>query len=200
MQATVKENFYWPGMDATIDAVVRACAVCQKCKITAVKKYGKIPLPTHRNYAPWEEIHVDLIGPWDVRYNSTSVPGKTTIEKIQALTIIDKATGWPEFVAICNKTSYHIAILFNSTWLCHYPRLARVIYDNGTEFTGQDFQELLDSYGIKAVSTTVRNPKSKGVIERVHLTMGDMLRTMTFSGTDWFADMQRALDAVAWAV
>lgn len=117
MQATVKENFYWPGMDATIDAVVRACAVCQKCKITAVKKYGKIPLPTHRNYAPWEEIHVDLIGPWDVRYYSTSVPGKTTIEKIQALTIIDKATGWPEFVVIRNKTSYHIAILFDSTWL-----------------------------------------------------------------------------------
>ncbi len=112
MQATVKENFYWPGMDATIDAVVCACAVCQKCKITAVKKYGKIPLPTHRNYAPWKEVHVDLIGPWDVRYNSTSIPGKTTVEKIQALTIITKATGWPEFVAIRNKTSYHIAILF----------------------------------------------------------------------------------------
>ncbi len=30
--------------------------------------------------------------------------------------------------------------------------------------------------------------------------MGDMLRTMTFSGTDWFSEMQRALDEVAWAV
>jgi len=27
-----------------------------------------------------------------------------------------------------------------------------------------------------------------------------MLYTMTFSGEDWFKDMQRALDAVAWAV
>lgn len=27
-------------------------------KITAVKKSGKIPLPTHHNLAPWEEIHV----------------------------------------------------------------------------------------------------------------------------------------------
>jgi hypothetical protein len=169
MQATMKESFYWPGIDAAIDAVVRACEVCQKCKITEVKKYGKILLPTHRTLAPWEELHVDLIGPWEVRYNSSSIPGNTTVEKIQALTIIDKAT-----------------------------RL--VFYNNGTEFTGQEIQELLDSYGIKPVSTTVRNPKSNGVIERVHLTMGDMLRTMTFSGTDWFADMQRALDAVAWAV
>jgi hypothetical protein len=200
MQATLKENFYWPGIDAAVDAVVRACEVCQKCKITAVKKYGKIPLPTHHKLAPWEEIHVDLIGPWDIRYNSSSIPGKTTVEKIQALTIIDKATGWPEFVTIKNKSSQHIALLFDSEWLCRYPRPARVVYDNGTEFTGQEFQDLLDSYGIKAVSTTVRNPKSNGVIERVHLTMGDMLRTMTFSGTDWFAGMQRALDAVAWAI
>jgi hypothetical protein len=149
---------------------------------------------------PWEEVHVDLIGPWDVRYNSTAIPGKTTVEKIQALTIMDKATGWPEFVAIKNKTSYHIALLFDSEWLCRYPRPSKVVYDNGTEFTGYEFQELLQSYGIKAVSTTVRNPRSNGVIERVHLTMGDMLRTITFSGSDWFQDMQRALDSVAWAI
>jgi transposase InsO family protein len=85
-------------------------------------------------------------------------------------------------------------------WLCCYPRPAKVVYDNGTEFTGEEFQELLESYGIKPVATTNRNPKSNGVVERVHLTMGDMLRTMTFSGSNWTADMQQALDAVAWAI
>ena len=164
------------------------------------KKYGKIPLPANNKLTPWEEIHVDLIGPWDVRYNSKDVPGKSTIEKIHALTIIDKATGWPEFIAICNKSSNHIALLFDSNWLCRYPRPAKVVFDNGTEFVGQEFQEMLESYGIKPVNTTVRNPKSNGVIERVHLTMGDMLQTMTFRGADWYQDMQRALDAVAWAI
>jgi len=200
MQATVKTNFYWPGIDAAITKLVQTCDVCQQCKITAVKKYGKIPLPAHHKLSPWEEVHVDLIGPWDVRYNSSATPGKSTVEKIMALTIMDKATGWPEFVAIKNKTSYHISILFDSEWLCRYPRPAKVVFDNGTEFTGQEFQELLESYGIKAVPTTVRNPRSNGIIERVHLTMGDMIRTMTFSGSDWFSDMQRALDSVAWAV
>jgi hypothetical protein len=51
----------------------------------------------------------------DVQY--TSDPGKTIIEKIQALTIINKATGWSEFVAIKNKSSQHIALLFDSKWL-----------------------------------------------------------------------------------
>jgi hypothetical protein len=118
-----------------------------------------------------------MIGPWPVKYESHTNPGKTSIEKIQDLTIIDKATRWPEFIATQNKTSYHISILFDC-----------------------EFQELLQSYGIKAVSTTIRNPKSDGVIERVHLTMGDMLRTMSFSGQDWFQDLQRTLDAVAWAI
>jgi len=91
--------------------VVHTCDICQKCKITAVEKYGKIPLPKHTNLAPWEELHVDLIGPWDVRYNLTDSPGKTVIEKLHALTIIDKATAWPEFIAILNKTSQNIALL-----------------------------------------------------------------------------------------
>jgi hypothetical protein len=50
------------------------------------------------------------------------------------------------------------------------------------------------------VPTTVHNPKSNGVIERVHLTMGDMLRTITCTGTDWMLEVQRTLDAVAWAI
>jgi hypothetical protein len=67
----------------------------------------------------------------------TSVPGKATIEKIQALTDINKATGWPEFIAICNKSSYHIALLFDSEQLCHYPRPVRVVFDNGKKIIGQ---------------------------------------------------------------
>jgi transposase InsO family protein len=70
------------------------------------------------------------------------------------------------------------------------PRPAKVVFDHAAEFTGQEFQKLLKSYGIKAVPTTVRNPRSNGIIKRVHLTMGDILRTMTFSGSDWLNDMQ----------
>jgi hypothetical protein len=178
MQATLKENFYWPRVDVAVGKIVKKCDTCQRYKLTAVKKYGKIPLPANNKLTHWEEIHVDLKWPWDVHYNSKDVPGKSTIEKNHALTIIDKATGWPEFIAICNKSSYHIALLFDSNWLCRYPRPAKVVFDNGTEFVGQEFHE----------------------VERVHLTMGDLLQTMTFRGVDWYQDMQRALDAIAWAV
>jgi hypothetical protein len=68
-----------------------------------------------------------------------------------------KATGWPEFVAICNKTSYKIFMLFDGEWLCHFPRPARVTFDNRNEFLGQEYQELLSTYNIKAVPTKVKN-------------------------------------------
>jgi transposase InsO family protein len=116
------------------------------------------------------------------------------------MTIINKGTGWPEFIATQSISSQQIAILFDGTWLCRYACPDRVVFDNGGEFMGGEFQELLSSYEVKLVPTTIRNPKSNGVIERVHLTMGDMLRTITFAGKEWMKEVQRALDAVAWAI
>ncbi len=200
MQVTIK-NLYWPGLAAAVvlDKLVLKCQVCQQYKITAVRKYGMIPLSTSDTVLLWVEVHVDMIGPWPVQYESSLTPGKTSIDKIQALKIIDKTTGCPEFIVTRNKSSYHISILFDNDWLCRYPHPQHVIHDNGTEFAGSEFQELLSSYGIKAKSTLVRNPKSNGVIEYVHL-MGDMLRTITFSGNDWLQDLQRTLDTVAGAI
>jgi transposase InsO family protein len=159
-------------MDQAIAAYVKTCALCQQYKITATKKYGKIPLPKPPAIKPWEEVHVDMIGPWTVQFTLTNQPGTTRVEHLQALTIIDKGTGWPEFVATRSKASQHIALLFDGVWLCRYPRPSRVIFDNWGEFTGGEFQELLHSYGVQPVPTTIRNPKSNGVVERVHLYHG----------------------------
>jgi transposase InsO family protein len=118
----------------------------------------------------------------------------------ETLTIINKGTGWPEFIATQSKICQQVAILFDGAWLCRYPRPDRNVFDNGGEFIGGEFQELLASYGVRQVPTPIRNPRSNGVIERVHLIMGDMLRTITFTGKDWILETQRRLDAVAWAI
>ncbi len=86
MQATVKENLYWLGLDSAVEKLVQECPVCLQYKLTAVKRYGKIPLLTSDTVLPWEEVHLDMIGPWPVQYESSITPGKTSIEKIQALT------------------------------------------------------------------------------------------------------------------
>ena len=80
-----------------------------------------------------------------------------------------------------------------------------MICDNGGEFAGREFQELLQSYAVEQVLTTVANPQSNGIKERMHLTMADMLRTMKFTVSDesegaWRMEVDAALQAVAWAI
>ena len=70
-----------------------------------------------------------------------------------------------------------VAIHFEDEWLSRYPRPLRCIHDNGSEFTGAPFQQMLQRNGIKSVSTTVKNPQSNAINERIHLTIQDILRT-----------------------
>ncbi|KAL7484109.1 hypothetical protein ACHAW6_009750 [Cyclotella cf. meneghiniana] len=89
---------------------------------------------------------------------------------------------------------------FNKQWLCCYPRPMECGHNNDNEFIGEEFQELLLSYDIKSKPTTVKNPTAQSVIERLHLTLGDNLRTSIYSDNDWQDDIDHLIQAVAWAL
>ena len=74
-----------------------------------------------------------------------------------------------------------------------------MVHDNGGEFTGCEFQELLHSYGIQPVPTTVKTPTANAEVERIHLTKGDVLRMKVFEGDEWWEELDLALQAIAWA-
>ena len=62
---------------------------------------------------------------------------------MQLLTICDACNSWPEFGLMLNMTTKHAAQQFDQSWFCHYTCSEVVIYDNGTEFIGCNFQEPL---------------------------------------------------------
>ena len=126
-------------------------------------------------------------------------------KQIFAATVIDDATTWPEVIQLEAKSAYHLARKFDAHWLCRYPRPKMVVFDNGGKFVGREFQELLCSYGVERKPTTVLNPQSNGVKERMHLTMADMLHTMSITVQNesegaWRTEVDAALQAVAWAL
>ena len=164
--------------------------------MTASKSYGKLLVITLNHIAPWATVHTDMVGPWKVQFRLSKTEQILTKE-VKALTIVDRATAWPEFVAAKRFNSAYVTELFDFEWLCCYPRPITVIHDNGGEFTGNEFQEVLQSYGIEAVPTTVRHPRTNSFAERVHLTMDDMLRCTIFGGDDWFTELNRSLQSVA---
>ena len=62
-----------------------------------------------------------------------------------------------------------------------YPKPHQFIHDNGGEFIGNAFQQMLDKHDIKDVPTTIKNPQSNVICERMHQTVGNMLHTLIYS-------------------
>ena len=96
-----------------------------------------------------------------------------------ALQCFNKALGiQPDFPeALKNKESITVTRSLDQVWLCRYPRPVDCLHDNGTEFVSAEFQELLQSYGIKSKLTTVKNPQANGILERTHQVIGNLLRS-----------------------
>lgn len=57
---TIRQFFWWPGMNGEIEQFVRSCVVCSKARASHLKPGGLLqPLPIPS--VPWEEIAMDLI-------------------------------------------------------------------------------------------------------------------------------------------
>jgi hypothetical protein len=114
--------------------------------------------------------------------------------------MLDACTNWVELALIPTANAKSCAIQFDTNWLCRYPRPTAVGHDNGSEFIGEEFQELLSSYDIKSKPTTVKNPTAQALVERLHLTLGDQLRVSIYLIDDWHEDVNHLLQACAWAI
>ena len=163
---TIRRRFQAPGLKDRCYSF--QCAQCQRNKLSG-PGYGKLP-PRHATLVPWNEVAVDLIGPWKVKIQEEEV-------EFNALTCIDPVTNLVEIIRVNNRTSQHIAEQFENCWLARYPRPNRCVHDNGGEFIGAEFQMLLQRHGIADAPTTSRNPQGNAVCERMHQTVANVLRT-----------------------
>ena len=164
---TMRARFHHPGLYTKCESY-KCPDNCHMYKNQG-RSYGH-HAPRQAQLLPWNECAVDLIGPWKIIIGEKELVFK-------ALTIIDPVTNILEIIRIDNKSAEHVAQKFSNAWLSRYPWPTRVIHDNGTDFKAK-FLQLLAQMGIKSVPTTVKNPQSNVIIERVHKTMGDVLKVL----------------------
>jgi len=122
---------------------------------------------------PWERLCVDLIGPYTIeRKDGTTL-------NLQAVTMIDPATGWFEIAQYDDKKAITVANIVEQTWLARYPRPNLCTIDRGSEFIGHKFKNELckKEYGIVVRKATTANPQANAIIERVHQVIGNMIST-----------------------
>ena len=134
-------------------------------------KYGKLPVKK-AEVTPWYTLCVDLIGPYSIKHK-----GKTTLT-LWCVTMIDPTTGWFEISELPGtKQADEVTILVEQTWLNRYPWPQEVITDGDKEFMAEFTKLVKEEYGAIKKVITKRNPQANAIIERVHQTIGNLVRS-----------------------
>ena len=167
LRLSIQQRFYHRELCKTVDN--SKCHACQKHKLYGAG-YGLLPERELKS-VPCEEVAVDLTGPWTVQTRGRPYT-------FNALAIIDTVTNLVEIVRIDKKTSQHVVRKYDQVWLSRYPWPDRCVHDNGGEFTGWVFQDLLKRSSQTDVPTTSYNPQANSVCKQMHQTVGNVLRTL----------------------
>jgi hypothetical protein len=193
MELTISQHYYWPNLKNTVIDVCKKCQICQLSKKSMGPKYGLLP-PKEAEVKPWDILCVDLIGPYTIQRK------KRKELTLHCLTMIDPATGWFEIVPIENKTAAEVANQIELTWMTRYPWPTQVILDRGKEFMGEFMELMQTQYGIKRKAITTRNPQANAIIERVHKTIANMIRTARLQNNNEENPWPGLLAAIMFAV
>jgi RNase H-like domain found in reverse transcriptase/Integrase zinc binding domain len=110
MENALKSIYWWNNMREDIALYVKTCRNCQLCKKLR-KKYGHLPPKDMEASVPWNLVNINLVGPLSVKTKSKHK------FVLNALTMIDPATGWFEISEIKERTMEHVAKVFDNVWL-----------------------------------------------------------------------------------
>ena len=98
---------------------------------------------------------------------------------------MELATSWPKIVYIEEKYSANDIRPFEDNCIWCYRRPSRVVHDNGTECIYREFKSIIDTYGTEPEPNNLKVPIFNTIMERLHVTMGDIPRTDNFIGLHW---------------
>jgi len=165
-------RYVWPGCARDATKWVRDCQQCARGKPGVVLKANvePIPIPAQR----FSHVHVDLVGPLP-----RSSKGHSYL-----LTMVDRATRWPEVVPLLGISAEEVADAFVDSWVARFGVPATVTTDRGTQFSSSSWACLCQKLGMQHVMTTAYHPQSNGLVERFHRQLKEGLRARA-SGAAW---------------
>ena len=169
---TIVLHYYHPRLSAHCEDLISRYDACQRNK-PALHGYSELT-PRNAVNTAWQEVAIDLIGPWTFTIHGAQYT-------FHALTMIDMVTNYCELICIDNKSAAHVGQKFENEWLSRYPRPQSCTYDQGNEFLGYRFQQHLQRYNIYSKVSTVKNPQSNAVAERLHQTVTNILRSTLYA-------------------
>ena len=158
------EHYFWPNMARDMANHVQTCNSCQGRK-------GPAPSTRERpSYAvlsngPGDLIAMDIAGP-----KRTTPRGSKFI-----LVIRDLFTCFTVAVPLNNTLAETVAEAFLSHWLPHHSAPARILTDNGSNFTSGLLADVTNLLQSARVFSSPYHPQTNGSVERFNRSLNDLL-------------------------
>ena len=124
---------------------------------------------------PWETCGIDLVGPLPMCDGDCYI-----------VHLVCWATGFNWVDTIPDKTATSVAASLHKCFLTFGQPKTAIVTDNGKEFVGKAFTELVEKWGCKQIKTSPYNPTGNSRTERRHRDMNKILRTAVHRyGESW---------------
>ena len=134
-------------MDSEIEGLVKTCSECQvHCPAPPTSPIRLWLWPSR----PWSRLHQDFAGPFMGH---------------MFLIVIDAHSKWLE-VRLMPSTTSSSVIATLRTIFAQFGLPARIVTDNGRNFTSAEFDAFLHNNGIKHMKSSPYHPSSNGLAER----------------------------------
>ena len=177
----MRERLFTPFLMKMCVDVATTCESCQKGKYQ--RTYASPPILKLSMNEPFEMVVIDCVSlPVTVRGN------------VGMVVMVDHKSKFAYAVPVRNKTSENVARVVSQNLLpmcvC---KPSKMLSDNGPEFVGRPFENMLREWGIDHVRTTPYVPSANGLAERTNRTLIELLRMMTERENEWDLYVGRAL-------
>ena len=92
--------------------------------------------------------------------------------------VVDPVTNLVEIVCVYSTSAEEASQAFVNTWLSRYPLPEKVVTDGGPEFTGNEWEFMLQNWGLKRGRIMAHTPTANSIIKSSHRSMGQVLWTI----------------------
>ena len=155
MLSVLQPRVYWKTICKDVDRLVWDCKPCW-IKMLPLPLQNLGVDPPHK---PMMRLAVDL---WMCEFG-------------MALTAMDLHSQYPFIVFLKDKTSEETARALSEI-LAGIATPQEILSDNGKEFMGKEFQEVLRKRWIKHITTAAYSPQSNGILEQFHRYLRQYVR------------------------
>ena len=156
---TMRQQFFWPSMAADIRNVSRNCHACAKERVKL--RSHQAPMKLFPATEPLEFVAIDILGPLPKAKDGSRY----------LLVMTDRFSKLTRAVPLKSISALKVAQAFVRHWVLAYGAPARLLSDNGSQFTSKLFQFICTELGIRNAFATTYHPQTNGQVERFNRTI-----------------------------